>query len=211
LGNTGQGKTFAGAWLVDEARARGFVAVTLVVDDKGSDTVFRGCARVCPADLRDRPPGEDEAQDVIVYRGVALDPGRTVNVDDVCAQAWEINSLPERPPVLVVVDELRRAVSPAGREWRAPMVARTMAEGRAVGISVSWATQSPQRIPVEAFDNSELAIFHLGHRGRAYLERADLISADVSAQIARLAPRQFVLVDAAGDWDGRVYEIPFRR
>lgn len=212
LGNTGQGKTFAAAWLVDEARVRNLVDVILVVDDKGGGPpVYAGTQRVNPADLGARPPGPDDDPCAVIYRGAAADPSQSVDVETVARQAWELALLPGRPRVLVVVDELRRAVSPAGREWRAPTVARTLGEGRAVGISMLWATQSPQRIPVEAFDQSLLCIFHLGHRGRAYLERADLISVEVSAVVAALEPRQFVVVDDAGDWDGKVYEVPLRR
>lgn len=211
LGNTGKGKSYAAAWFIDELRRSNLVQVTLVVDDKDRETVYRGTQRVNPADLRARPPGEGEDPTSVVYRGVILDPTRTVDVDEVCRQAWELAGMPGGPRVLVAIGELRRAVSPAGREWRAPAAARTLAEGRGPGISLSWETQSPQRIPVEGFDNSLLCCFGLGHRGRGYLERSDLISAEVSRVVAGLPPRQFVVIDDAGDWDGVIYEIPFRR
>jgi hypothetical protein len=211
LGNTGKGKSYAAAWFIEQLRRGGFVHVVLTVDDKDRATVYPGTQRVNPADLRSRPPGEGEDPTSVVYRGVILDPGRTVDVDEVCRQAWELAGMPGGPKVLVAIGELRRAVSPAGREWRAPAAARTLAEGRGPGISLSWETQSPQRIPVEGFDNSILCVFGLGHRGRAYLERADLIGAEVSAVVAGLPERQFVVIDDAGDWDGVIYEIPFRR
>lgn len=211
IGNTGQGKTYAMAWLLGEALYSGGVDVALVVDDKNGSPPWEGARRIDPAHLRSNPPDEKEGEDVVVYRGVALNPATSVDIEEVAKQAWEIALTEGRPRVMLVVDELRRAVSPAGREWRAPAVARTLAEGRAAGISMLWGTQAPQRIPVEAFDQSLLCIFKTGHRGRAYLERGDLISQQVSAVIASLAPREFIVVDDAGDWDGVVYEIPFRR
>lgn len=208
LGNTGKGKTFGLAWVLGEMMERGLIDCALIVDDKNQDTPYPGAVRVNPAHLRERPPGDDEDAQVVLYRGVAVDPGRSVDVEEVAAQSWELARQEGQLRVALVVDEARRAVSPAGREWRAPTVARVMTEGRAARISMLWSTQSPQRIPVEAFDNSILAIFGLGHRGRAYLERADLISPRVSAVIAALEPRQFVIVDDAGDWDGTVYIVP---
>jgi hypothetical protein len=211
LGNTRQGKTYAAAWVLEQARAQGLVDVALVVDDKDTRSAYDGLERTNPDDLQARPPAEDEDQGTVIYRGVRLDPSETVSVNEVAEQAWDMTSMPGRPRLVLIVDELRRAVSPAGREWRAPAVARAVSEGAGARMSVLWATQAPQRIPVEAFDQSTLAIFKLGRRGRAYLERSDLISDTVSIVIAGLEPRQFVLIDDAGDWDGRVYEIPFRR
>jgi hypothetical protein len=216
IGNTGQGKTFAMAWLIEEALAAGLIDVVVIVDDKNGSPPWQGARRIDPAHLRSNPPDEEtEGDEVVIYRGVAMDPRSSVDIDEVAKQGWEIalqrDDEGNRARVMIIVDELRRAVSPAGREWRAPAVARTLAEGRAAGISMLWGTQAPQRIPVEAFDQSLLCIFKTGHRGRAYLERGDLISQQVSAVIAGLAPREFIVVDDAGDWDGVVYEIPLRR
>jgi hypothetical protein len=211
IGNTGVGKSFAAAWFIEQARRGRFADVTLVVDDKDRSTAYAGAMRVNPADLRSRPPAEGEDPGAVVYRGVILDPGRPVDVDEVCRQAWELAGMPGGPKVLVAISELRRAVSPAGREWRAPAVARTITEGRGPRISVSWETQSPQRIPVEAYDNSFLCMFKTGRKGRAYLERSDQVGRDALEAVRQLEQRQFIVIDDAGDWDGVIYEIPFRR
>lgn len=211
IGNTGCGKTFGMAWAVRHIVDEGFVNVVLVVDDKNHDPPWTGARRVNPTTAAANPPADDEEPNQVVYRGVAMDPAGSVSVDDVARQAWEIAAMKDHPKVALVVDELRRAVSPAGREWRAPTVARAITEGRAAGVSVLWGTQSPQRIPVEAFDNSLLCIFALGMRGRAYLEDTKMISDGVSIVVAGLAPRQFIVVDDAGDWNGRIYEVPLYR
>lgn len=214
IGNTGSGKTYGLAWLAKWAANQDLVDVELIVDDKNGEPPWDGHRRTNPATAATNPPPDpedDEGPQIIVYRGVAMDPSSTVDVEEVAKQAWALVQGEGHPAVAMVVDELRRAVSPAGREWRTPTVARAITEGRAAGLSVLWGTQSPQRIPVEAFDQSLLCIFRLGHRGRAYLERADLISLRVSEVISTLEPRQFVVVDDSGDWDGKVYEVPFVR
>ncbi len=212
IGNTGCGKTFGMAWLLGHIVAEDLIDVVLINDDKNRAPPWVGHRRATPSSAAANPPGEDdEGPDVVVYRGVAMDPNTPVDIEDVAAQAWELVGMEGHPTVAFACDELRRAVSPAGREWRAPTVARAITEGRAAGLSVIWGTQSPQRIPVEAFDNSLLCVFQLGHRGRAYLERSDLISGSVSLVIAGLRPRQFLVVDDAGDWDGKIYEVPILR
>jgi len=211
IGNTGVGKSCGAAWFIDQARARGFADVVLIVDDKDRHTHYQGARRVNPDDAAARPPSEKEDPTAVVYRGAIMDPGRSVDVEDVCRQAWDVARSEGHPLVPVGISELRRAVSPAGREWRGPWVPKTITEGRGPGISVSWETQSPQRIPVEGFDNSVICSFQLGRRGRAYLERSDLIGPEVSAVMKNLPPRHFVVIDDAGDWDGQVYEIPLRR
>jgi hypothetical protein len=220
LGNTGMGKTFAMAWVLDEILAAGLEDAVLIVDDKNDSAPWPGIRRANPGTLADNPPAEDEEAQVVVYRGAAMDPASTVDVNEVATQAWEIARQTSgdgedegHPAVMIVVDEMRRAVSPSGREWRAPMVAKTLAEGRAAagGISIMWGTQAPQRLTVEAFDQSMLCVFKLGHRGRSYLERSDLISAQVSQVIAGLREREFIVIDDAGDWNGLVYEVPYRR
>lgn len=218
LGNTGQGKTFAMAWVLDEILDAGLEDAVLIVDDKNDDAPWPGIRRANPGTLASNPPPEEDDAAVVVYRGAAIDPASTVDVEEVARQAWEIARQPGEegeghPAVMLVVDEMRRAVSPSGREWRAPTVAKTLAEGRAAagGISIMWGTQAPQRLTVEAFDQSMLCVFKLGHRGRSYLERSDLISAQVSQVIAGLREREFIVIDDAGDWNGLVYEVPFRR
>lgn len=218
LGNTGQGKTFAMAWVIDEILDAGLEDAILIVDDKNDDAPWPGIRRANPGTLAKNPPAEDDEATVVVYRGAAIDPASTVDVNEVAEQAWEIARQPGEddeghPAVMIVVDEMRRAVSPSGREWRAPMVAKTLAEGRAAagGISIMWGTQAPQRLTVEAFDQSMLCVFKLGHRGRSYLETANLISKQVSGVIAGLREREFIVVDDAGDWNGLVYEVPYRR
>jgi hypothetical protein len=220
LGNTGMGKTFAMAWVIDEILAEGLEDAILIVDDKNDGAPWRGIRRANPGTLAGNPPAEDDEATVVVYRGAAMDPAATVDVNEVAEQAWQIARQTSgegddagHPAVMIVVDEMRRAVSPSGREWRAPMVAKTLSEGRAAagGISIMWGTQAPQRLTVEAFDQSMLCVFKLGHRGRSYLERSDLISAQVSEVIAGLAEREFIVIDDAGDWNGLVYEVPYRR
>lgn len=219
LGNTGMGKTFAMAWVIDEILDAGLEDAVLIIDDKNDGAPWPGIRRANPGTLADNPPADDEEVTVVVYRGAAIDPASTVDVNEVAEQAWQIARQSGQgedeghPAVMIVVDEMRRAVSPSGREWRAPMVAKTLSEGRAAagGISIMWGTQAPQRLTVEAFDQSMLCVFKLGHRGRSYLERSDLISQQVSAVIAGLGVREFIVVDDAGDWNGKVYEVPMRR
>lgn len=209
LGDSGSGKTWANKWLVAEAVRRRLVDVVLVIDDKGPEQQYAGCARVHVEHLRAQPPAEGERDEVIVFRGIAARTGEACEPDDVAAMAFELSLMEGEPKPLVSIDELRRAVSPAGREWRAKEVPRLFTEGRGVGVSITWTTQSPQRIPVEAFDQSEtVGLFRCGPRAINYLVRAEVITPQLAELVAGLQNGEFILVEASGAWDGYVYRAP---
>lgn len=203
------GKTWANAWLMDYALRDG-VDIALILDDKQSTPQYKGTQRSTPSDLRARPPTEREHQDKIVFRGHTLrrDMNEACSADEVGRAAFELSNLPEEPRVLVSIDELRRAVTSSGREWEAKSVPRLFSEGGGIGISVTWTTQSPQRIPVEAYDQTDtLGIFRLGRRALNYLRAQDLLDPEALDVLPTLQKGEWILYDAAASWDGKIYKV----
>lgn len=206
------GKTYANRWLIDQALAGGLVDQVLILDDKGPAPQYAGLQRANVAHLKRELPQPDQDGRLIVFRGLTLRTGEACAADEVARAAFEISMLEGAPRVLVSIDELRRAVSPAGREWRAPEVARLFSEGGGLGVSISWTTQSPQRIPLEAFDQTETyCLFRHGRRAVNYLADQDMVEPELLELLPELQRGEFVFVDSGAPWDGRVYKLPLRR
>jgi DNA helicase HerA-like ATPase len=108
----------------------------------------------------------------------------------------------------LVVDEFHRALTPAGREFTAPAVGELLSEGRAIGASLIWTTQLPQRVPPTAFDQSRLILLGQGNKACAYLVSANVIDERTAAAVTALGVGQFVIVSPEEDWDGTIYQVP---
>jgi hypothetical protein len=108
---------------------------------------------------------------------------------------------------MLVVDEFHRALTPAGREFTAPAVGETLSEGRAIGASLLWTTQIPQRVPPTAYDQSQVILFGCGAKACAYLISANVIDERTAAAVMGLQVGQFILV-SEGEWNGVVYTVP---
>jgi hypothetical protein len=111
-------------------------------------------------------------------------------------------------PTMLVVDELKRATTTHGRQFTAPTVSELLTEGRALGASLLWGEQIPQRVPTAGFDQSQLMLFRAGRKALAYLENQNVIEPEIVEVVANLQVGQFVLVSADADFDGNVYQVP---
>lgn len=198
------GKTYANRALIAEAIRRHLVDLVMILDDKGVAPQYEGAERANVGHLRRAPTAE--AERVIVFRGHTMRTGEVCGADEVARAAFELAMLPAQPKVMVSIDELRRAASPAGREWRSAEVPRLFSEGGGIGVSVTWTTQSPQRIPLEAFDQTEtIGIFRLRGRALGYLE--EYLEPELVRILPDLRQGEFVLYRASEPWDGRVYRL----
>ncbi|MBV9837860.1 MAG: hypothetical protein JO156_07065 [Solirubrobacterales bacterium] len=208
LGDSRMGKSYAARELVDAAVAGGAATLALILDDKAPAPQYAGTVRANVDDLRARPPAEGEDPTRIVFKGHTLRTGQVVTTEEIAKLALELAMLPHPPRVLVHIDELRRATSPSGREWRDGSTPRLFSEGGGIGVSATWTTQTPQRIPAEAFDQSEtLGLFRLDGRAVRYLDDLLFLDRRLVATLPTLQLGEWALYRKGEPWDGRVYRF----
>jgi hypothetical protein len=216
VGVPGVGKSIAAItslrWALDNQAAD----VALILDDKGRRAQYPGCYRVNVAQLRAHPPAADEDVGQIVFRGVAArcvlpGDGSVVGCDAeaVAAYAWELALSPAEPRVIVVLDELLRAVKPNSLVWHGDQLRRLFSDGRGVGLSVMWSTQIMAKVPTEAVDLGTIGVFRLAGRSLDYVfEVLRIRDTRLRALIENLPRFQFVVLDGDTGWDGHVYQFP---
>jgi hypothetical protein len=215
LGNSGFGKTYANARLIDWAIRNRAAQLVLTLDDKSNFYAqYVGTYRANPQDLRRRPPTGGERTDHIVFRGVAL----TRKFSDGCS-AENIAKLAQdivgtsRGFVLVNIDELADATN-GGQAWKRDdgsesTIAQIYRKGRGVGISVTATTQVPQSLPREAFALSDtIGLFRLTGREIDYLLGKRVITSELASVIPSLGVGDFILYDKnLTEWDGKIYRF----
>ena len=202
LGDSGRGKSWLQKWAVSHVFSAGPV---LVLDDKGARALYNGHEVSDLADLARRPP----VGRVVVFRG-DVRAGVRVSPDTLAAYAVRLSL--RRPPVrsCLVLDELARAVSYPG-VWRDPMgpLTRVFEEGRALGVSCLWGTQSGASVPREAWEQSGwLCIFRTAGRGLAYLGRVCGLDGPAMRALPGLGVGEWILYRrGVSSWDGVVYRV----
>jgi hypothetical protein len=210
LGDSGSGKTEAAKRIAADYLCR-VPGIVVAIDDKELAARFPGQERADLAELATNPP--DPEPRLYVLRG---DVRAGVQVDPELVAAWAWAMAGRRRPSLAIYDELTRA-SDRGR-WLAgkrSLMPKTFGQGRAVGISSVWGTQSPQDVPREAFEQSSVVFcFRLdGLSLNCLVDRNYVLSRDLEDTIRSLpgddvppADRgYFVLLKRGRAWDGRVY------
>jgi hypothetical protein len=214
IGNTGTGKTTATRALID-IQNRGFGAggvpteiLTLIHDDAKLDPQYAPRAGTDAlhwvAESFDNVP---ETAHTITLRGDAF-RGTTVEVEQVAGLALTI-ARASREPVRLVIDELDRACTRGGRELDSPSLRVALTQGRALGVSVLWSTQTPQRAPIEVIDQSStIGIFQLGPRALNYLDERLCFDAELLAVVPGLAVGQFVIYEQGRPWNRIIYRTP---
>jgi hypothetical protein len=215
VGDTGSGKTTLLLPLIEELKRRS-PATILIIDDKEVRTRFVGQERRDVEDLRQHPIDYHQGR-VIIFRG---EPTRGVKVDveEVAELAWARAARARKS--ILVIDELV-----AGREelskntqWRAGVtwVPRSFTMGRSPGVGVIWGAQSPQLVPIDAFEqSSSLASFRLAGVGLQRLKERNYLLGGAGDVVPRLhgpplppASRgDFVLLRRGQQWDQKVYKF----
>jgi len=204
VGRTGSGKSYALRALTTALLPA--LDLALVRSDEPSEWK-NAQVRTDLRDCRDRPlVGQSAGGSRLIV--LAGDPfqRRGESPDAIAAEAWRRAAPPWRFRAAVIVDELRDAAD-NGR-WRVPDgdLPRALSQGRKVGLSVCWGTQSPQEVPREALGQSDLWLFQLSGREVEHLYRLRVIDADARAALPLLPLRSFISV-SGGAWDRAVYRF----
>jgi hypothetical protein len=217
-GDTGAGKTTLEGPLVDEYLRRSPGSV-FIIDDKELRSRFFGQERRDVEDLREHPvdyQGVGRGR-VVIFRG-NVTRGERVNVEEVCRLAW--TRVGSARKTWIVIDELV-----AGREdltkntqWRKNVTwtPRSFTMGRAPGVGVLWGAQSPQLVPIDAFEQSScICCFRLAGVGLQGLKERNYLLGGAGEVIPRLhgppdppASRgDFVLLRRGQPWNGKIYKF----
>lgn len=201
LGDTGMGKTWA---MRELAQLPG--ALVLIHDDKRAQPEYPDVRYFrTTGELLAVPLAELEHLTAAGFRGDVY-AGLTCEVDAVAALALELARA--HVPCRLVVDELERATSSGGRELESDALRRCFTQGRAMNLSVLWGTQTPQRVPREALDqSSSVGIFRLGPRALNYLDERCFFDPAMLAAVERLERGEFVLWRNGHPWDRCVYRF----
>jgi hypothetical protein len=204
FGASGTGKTFATAAILNAALTQGAVDLVCTLDDKGRTPQYDGAQYVNPAAFMNDPAGGENPH--VVFRG-DLRSDVICSAEEVAAFAWDLSRLTGLP-VALNIDELASAATPAGREWAAPTVRKSFNQGRALGVSVCWTTQLPQRVPPEALDQcGTVSLFRLDGRALRYLSDMIDLSPELEAILPTLQRGEFCLFQAGQPWDHTVYSF----
>ncbi len=110
-------------------------------------------------------------------------------------------------PAGLNVDELKKALTPSGREFEAKTLGELFSEGRAYGASVFWTEQLPQRVPGAAYDQSRVMLHRSGQKSLGYLVDQRIIDQGTATVVGQLQTGQFALVSPEDDFDGAIYEV----
>jgi len=204
-GITGKGKTHGIADLLDFMTSEGLIELVLVHDVKLPEVQYRGeviheattvlTAEGAPADF----PA------VRVLRKRNLDHLPSVET----AARVTLESGYADVTTCLVVDEFQRALTDGGK-FEAPSVRRLFCEGLGMHASIIAGKQLPQYTPTDATGQSTIVYFGTNSEGANFLLDEKKVTRDLYEVIRGLAERQFVFVPQEGDWDGFVYEVPFR-
>jgi hypothetical protein len=207
FGASGSGKSYATALLLDIALTQGACDVVFSLDDKGREAQFKGILYTNPADFAARGLPEDAPPAPhVIFRG-DLRNDVVCSAEEVAGFAWDL-SRKTGIAVAVNIDELASAATPAGREWTAPSVRKAFNQGRALGLSIFWTTQIPQRVPPEALDQcGTVFLFRLDGRALNYL--SDIV--DLPPEMTRILPTlergDFLLYQPGQPWDHHIYRF----
>jgi len=202
LGITGAGKTTGILDFLAYLEAQRVIDVFIVYDVKLPVQQYPGEVVFEAGPLLTAPPERYPARRILRRESVDHTPDL-----ETAARVTKLASY-NGIPTMLVIDELKRATTKVGRQFVTPTVSELLTEGRALGASLLWGEQIPQRVPTEGFDQSQLMLFRAGRKALAYLENQNVIEPEVVEVVAGLSVGQFVLVSADADFDGTVYQVP---
>jgi len=202
LGITGAGKTTGILAFLAYLEAQKVIDVFIVYDVKLPIQQYPGEVVFEAGPLLTAPPEHYPARRVLRRETVDHTPDL-----ETAARVTKLASY-NGIPTMLVIDELKRATTKVGRQFVTPTVSELLTEGRALGASLLWGEQIPQRVPTEGFDQSQLMLYRAGRKALAYLENQNVIEPEVVEVVANLQVGQFVLVSADADFDGNVYQVP---
>lgn len=202
IGITGSGKTTSIIAFIRYLIETHRIHLIIVHDIKNPAPQYEGTIEHEADSVLARPPLQYPA--VAVLRRRDIDHIPSVELAARVTKHASYNGV----PTMLVVDEFKRACSPSGREFEAPTIKELLSEGRAIGASLIWTTQIPQRVPGEAYDQSKVLIHRSGPKVTNYLTGQRIIEERAAGTVAQLRPGQFILGEAEDESDNAIYEVP---
>jgi hypothetical protein len=202
IGVSQSGKTTSAIDLLRYIEENNLASLTIIHDLKKPLPQYKGRIEHEADAVVARPPEEYPAR--IVLRRKGLD--HTPSVDR--AALITLHASYSGVPTVLVIDELREATTPSGKEFTAPEVERLLSQGGGNGASIVWLVQLPQRTPTVAYDQSVIVLHQSGRKVLRYLVDQRVIDERAAEVVARLPVGQFVLATTEQDFDGQRYETP---
>lgn len=201
LGISGAGKTTTMIEFLRWILAEQLIYVLVIHDVKLPRPQYEGTVIHEAGGILARPP--EFYPSVVVLRKASVD--HTPSVDEAARVTKRIAY--GGVPAGLMVDELKKALTPSGREFEAKTLAELFSEGRAYGASVFWTEQLPQRVPGAAYDQSRVMLHRSGSKSLGYLVDQRVIDQATANVVAQLDVGQFVLVSPEDDFDGAIYQV----
>lgn len=148
------------------------------------------------------PPERYPATRVLRRRDVNHVPSVEAAAKFCFEQAWD------GCRTLLVVDEMRWALTESGDSFDAPHVRRIYCEGGGLGSSIIATKQLPQHTPSEAIGQSKIVFHRQADKVLKFLVRQGTIDERDAEVISSLDVGEFVALDAEDNFDGTVYVTP---
>jgi hypothetical protein len=216
LGETGTGKTTLIRTVLIAALQRKHGLFIFAHDTKGVIPEYPESVQLShPNDFKARGGFHSKEPHFVSFRG---DPIRDVvcPVEDVAASSLEIarkgrtiNGHWVTFPHVVCIDELAAAATEGRRGWDSPSTLKLFEQGRKIGVSTVWTTQSPRKCPPDAMgQSSSVAIFRLTGTDRNNVRDTLLLEGGIVDAISDLPDHHFLLYRKAQKWDGVIYKLP---
>lgn len=219
LGDTGCGKSRLMRAFVKRYLEVSTGIVIVVVQNAKKAATWGGQVRSWPADLHRQPLLREPR--IVVFTGDTI--GDEKPLVAAAQLAWTFSTAARSVPCLVVFDELANAVHPrAPGTWKSAecsILDRLFTEGRDAGVSVLWATQFPQVVPLSVLNETEdvfafrlagSALTNLRTKGFTDGKRGRVEPVLNILPDTKTPPPQrgaHLLLQRGHGWDGRVYRV----
>jgi hypothetical protein len=216
LGETGTGKTTLIRTVLTAAVVRKHAFFIFAHDTKGVIPEYPESIQLShPSDFQARAGFRDKEPPFVSFRG---DPIKDVScpVEDVASYSLAIARKGRVVsgqwvtfPHVVCIDELAAAATEGRRGWDSPSTLKLFEQGRKIGVSTVWTTQSPRKCPPDAMgQSSSVAIFRLTGTDRNNVRDTLMLEGGIVDMISELPDHHFLLYRKAVKWDGKVYKLP---
>jgi hypothetical protein len=223
LGESGSGKTSLERLVAYSAIASGWSRFGLIHDTKGVLPEFRHTVQVPNvAAFLSRGGFKQGETPLVSFRG---DPRRDVDcgVEEVAKYSLELAKKGREVqgvwvpnPHLFVVEEAAESASEGRKVISAPTALKLLEQGRKLGVSLMWTTQSPRKTPLDyPGQSSSIAFFRLTGADANYLAARMQLNADMVRAIRGptgegLPNFDYVLWVKGQPWDRLIHRLDKR-
>ena len=223
LGETGSGKTSLERLIVYTAVAKGYSGFALIHDTKGIFPEFPHSRQVGNvAEFLKGGGFKPNDLPVVSFRGdprrdLEVSPEEVASFSLILAKRGIVKNGQWTPnPHVTVIEEAAEASTAGRKHLKSPSVLKILEQGRKLGVSLVWTTQSPRKVPLDMLgQSSSIAFFRLTGADANYLANVlqlpdDLVSTIRGPQSEGLPNFQFVLYVKGKPWDRQIYTLDKR-